>query len=268
MDFIKNKRYLALAGLICLLLGTFLPIFVVSSTIISYSVSISLIKYWEGKVILALIVLNAMFIFKDYIKKYVPKMFESDFGRRIDGANQKMSLIPTVLSALMAIYLTSTLSGVENYSYVKYSYGIGFWLIWIGVVALIAHAILYTGGAKTTTGASATKEAVNTPIDINVNPNAYPNANVNASYGRPFQTATETPVQAAPTNPTVQPNIQTEVPPVMPMPATPVNNPVTPTPLNNTANADTDASIKYCPVCGNKVDANATSCYICGSKLQ
>lgn len=74
MEAIKNKRILALVGIICLFIGTITPYFKVS--LLGYSYSISLWKYWEGKVIVALIIANTMFIFKDYLQKYVPQVFD------------------------------------------------------------------------------------------------------------------------------------------------------------------------------------------------
>ena len=85
MEVIKNKKILALIGIIMLLLGTFLPYFTVS--IFGYSQSISLWGYWEGKIVLALTLANALFIFKDWIEQYVPQLFNNNVGRLVEKAN-------------------------------------------------------------------------------------------------------------------------------------------------------------------------------------
>ena len=108
MEIIKNKRILAIVGLVCLLLGTIMPYFTFS--FLGYSQSISLWGYWEGKIILVLIIANGMFIFKDYIEKYVPQLFNSNLGKKIaEIDNPKYSLIPTILIVVFAIYLLTTL---------------------------------------------------------------------------------------------------------------------------------------------------------------
>jgi len=138
MDFIKNKRVLALAGIICLLMGTFMPYFIFS--FYGYSKSISLWGYWEGKVVLILTLANALFIFQDYIEKYVPQMFNNGIGNLVKKANNpKFSLIPTVLTVAFAIYLYIRLD--VDTEYLKY--GLGFYSLWLGAACLVAHSFLY-----------------------------------------------------------------------------------------------------------------------------
>ncbi len=206
MEKLKKTRILALIGIIGLILGTILPYIKVS--LFGYSQTLSLWKYWEGKVIILLAVLNTMFIFKDYIKQYVPQMFNSPFGKWIENANDKMSLIPTVLSAVFAIYLYSELSG-EMGSYLKYS--VGFYVLWASIACLVAFSFLYKGNGEV---------------------------------------AVQAQVGATPTQP-MQPTA-----PVAPQPvqATPMQQPTAP-------------ASKFCPNCGNKVDANVNQCPTCGSQI-
>ena len=75
MEYIKNKRILALVGLGCLLLGVFLAYYKVS--LFGFSQSVSLIQAWQGIAILILTIVTGLFIFKDYVKKVVPKLFDS-----------------------------------------------------------------------------------------------------------------------------------------------------------------------------------------------
>ncbi len=207
MEKVKKTRVLGLIGIIGLILGTILPYIKVS--LFGYSQTLSLWKYWEGKVIILLAVLNTMFIFKDYIKQYVPQLFNSPFGKWIENANDKMSLIPTVLSAVFAIYLYSELSG-EMGSYLKYS--VGFYVLWASIACLVAFSFLYKGNGE------ATVQAGTTPT-------------------QPMQPPAATPVAPQPvqTAPVQQPTA---------MPAT-----------------------KFCPNCGNKVDANINQCPTCGSQI-
>lgn len=138
MEVIKNKKILALIGIITLLLGTFLPYFTVS--VFGYSQSISLWGYWEGKIVLALTLANALFIFKDWIEQYVPQLFNNNIGRLVEKANNpKFSLIPTILITCFAVYMIINID-VDS-EYIKY--GLGFYLLWVGIISLIGHAIFY-----------------------------------------------------------------------------------------------------------------------------
>lgn len=133
----KSTRILGAIGIIGLLLGTITPY--VKYSIFGYKYSISLWSYWEGKVILVLALANLLFIFKDLVEKYIPFLFNNPLGQKIqDCENPKLSLIPTVLAAIFAIYVTSIL-GIESFKY----YNIGFYSMWIGTISLIAYAFLH-----------------------------------------------------------------------------------------------------------------------------
>ena len=138
MELIRHKRLLALIGIITLILGTMLPYFTFS--FLGYSQSISLWGYWEGKVILILTIANALFIFKDYIEKYIPQLFTTSLGEKIANIkNPKISLIPTVLVVGFVIYLNTQFDFNSEYS----KNGLGFYLLWLGIIFLVAHAIIY-----------------------------------------------------------------------------------------------------------------------------
>lgn len=194
MEVIRNKRILALVGIIALLLGTFLPYYTFS--FLGISKSISLWEYWEGKIVLTLTLANALFIFKDWIEKYVPQLFNNNIGRMVEKANNpKFSLIPTILIAGFAIYMFMKMD--INLEYLKH--GLGFYSLWIGVIALVGHAIFYK------------KQTV-----------------------QPVQSQTVNYQQ-------VQPQQSTQ-------------------PQQTTMN---NQNKKFCPHCGNQVDANATTCFMC-----
>lgn len=132
----KNTRILAVIGLVGMFLGTILSY--VSYSIWGYKYDIALWDYLEGKIILVLVIANLIFIFKDYVEKYVPKLVERGFWQKIANIkNPKASLVPTILSAAFAVYLTIKLD-------VEFShYSLGFYSLWIGVIALVAYAILH-----------------------------------------------------------------------------------------------------------------------------
>lgn len=138
MEKIVSKKILAIIGVACLVIGIFLPYFKIEFWI--FSESISLWRYWEGKIILILAVLNLLFIFKDWIIQKVPQMFNNNLGKIIEKANNlKLSLIPTILVAAFLIYMFFKVD--VDFNLIKY--GAGFWILWIGVIFLIAHAIFY-----------------------------------------------------------------------------------------------------------------------------
>ena len=133
----KTTRILGGIGIVGLILGTLMPY--VKYDIFGYSYSISLWGYWEGKVILLLALANVLFIFRDWVEKYTPFLFNNGIGRRIqDCENPKYSLIPTVLAAIFAIYVTSIL-GIDTFEY----YNIGFYSMWIGTISLVIYAFLH-----------------------------------------------------------------------------------------------------------------------------
>lgn len=138
LDKIRNTRILAAAGIVCLILGTILSY--INISIWGYTESISLWGYWEGKVILILAIANLIFIFKDWVEKYIPALFNTNIGRKIkDIESPKASLVPTILSAVFAFYLHSKLDIDSDYT----SWGLGFYALWIGAICLVAYAILH-----------------------------------------------------------------------------------------------------------------------------
>lgn len=216
MEKIKKTKILALIGIIGLILGTLLPYLKVE--VFGYSKSLSLWGYWEGKIIIILAVLNTMFIFKEYVKQYAPQMFNSPFGKWVENANDKMSLIPTLLSAAFAVYLYIELEEVRSFA----KYGIGFYVVWASIVCLVAFSFLYKGNGETQT-INQMQQPVN-PMNPQV-------------------------PGAAPVQPMAPVTPQAPVVPTQPAPTVVAQN-------------------KFCPNCGNQVDANSNQCPVCGSQIQ
>lgn len=136
LEKMRNTRLLAGIGIVCLILGTFFSY--VSYSIWGYTYQLSLFDYWEGKIILIIAIANLLFIFKDFVEKYIPSLFKSGIGRKIaDINNPKASLVPTIAAAAFALYLTLKLDvSFSNYS-------LGFYSLWLGVIALVAYAFLH-----------------------------------------------------------------------------------------------------------------------------
>ena len=138
LEKIKSTRILAGIGAACLILGTMLSY--ITYSFLGYTRSISLYGYWEGKLVTFLAVANLLFIFKDVIEKYIPSLFNTEIGRKVAQLNNpKYSLIPTILSAAFVLYLHFHLDINSSYAH----YGMGFYMLWIGVICLVAYAILH-----------------------------------------------------------------------------------------------------------------------------
>ena len=133
MSKIRNTIIIGVIGLVLTFLGTILPYFTIS--VFGYGTSISLLGYWEGKIILVLLFASLLFICKDYIEKFLPQLFDSGLGSKIKDANPKFVLIPTILMAVFAIWLFFSIE--IDMTYIKY--GIGFWLLWIGIICLLVN---------------------------------------------------------------------------------------------------------------------------------
>lgn len=138
MEKMKNTRILAGIGIICLFLGTILTY--LKYEVWGFSYEVSLFRYWEGKLLIAIIIANLIIIFKDLVEKYIPSLFNTRIGEKIANIeNPKASLIPTAIAIGITLYLHSSLNIDSDYV----SYGLGFYAIWVGAICLVAHAFLH-----------------------------------------------------------------------------------------------------------------------------
>ncbi len=188
MDKLKNTKILGAIGLGLLLLGTFLPYIVIE--IFGIKDSESLVGYWEGKVMLLVTFANLLFVFKDFIKKYVPQLFNSGMGRAIENAKPIFSLIPTGIALLLNIYLFTTLDSS------LFSFGIGFYMIVVGIIVMIAYAFIYKEPTADAVASTPSPEAVANP-SAGVAPTPTP---MDQPVAAPAPVQEPTPV-AAPTEP-------------------------------------------------------------------
>lgn len=231
MEVLKNKRILAVIGIVCLILGLILPYYYFSAFGFSYSTS--LWGYLEGKIILVLTLVNALFIFKDFIEKFAPKLFKSNIGQKIANVkNPKLSLIPLVLIIIFVFYLNS-----QMIQYVSLKKGIGFYLLWVGIIAMGAHGLIYKGS--------------NTNLAYNQN-------NIkNASNNQPQVLSNNGPQTVQDTS-QYQSSVQNNNQQVS------QSNNIQSTIQNQNFS---QRNIKYCSNCGNPVDINATDCPNCKFKF-
>ena len=253
MNYIKNKRLLALIGIVCLTLGVFLPYYTLS--FLGFNQNISLWGYWEGKVILLLVLANTLFIFKDYIEKYVPQLFKTSVGQKVANIkNNKLSYIPTILVVIFVIYLNTKFN--FNSAYLKN--GLGFYLLWVGIVFLALHPLLSKGSN-------------NLSVNMNAN-NIMPNAGVNPINQTMAQNINNNINQA---QPVIENNPQNNI--SQNFNQQPVQQPVQvqqPLQQPNTIEPSQDAQLnqglgltKFCPNCGIKLSASANFCPSCGNKF-
>ncbi len=171
IEKLKTTRILAAIGVAGLIIGTVTPF-------LSYSFfSRSLWHYWEGKIVMLLAIANLLFIFKDIVEKYIPSLFNTKIGRKIQNLNNaKYSLIPTILSAILIVYLSITVEFNFNIM------GIGFYILWIGVICLVAYAILNRKGHVANNNAYQNSN-MQTNNNINSNMNNNPNNMKSQNFG-------------------------------------------------------------------------------------
>ena len=137
MSLVKEKKYLGMIGNALLIIGVFLPFVTVTVSLfgISQSQSISYIQ-GDGIFVLILAAISLLMIFAD---KLAPKV--AFFAKLV---NPKLTLIPTVISVLLLIIDVSNSSGAASTysSLASVSLGFGFWIMVIGVIALVAKYVV------------------------------------------------------------------------------------------------------------------------------
>jgi len=149
MEVLKNKKYLGIAGLVFLFLGTVLPFFKIEYMGISGG-TVSLLKYWEGYVIIVSVITAAMIIFRDSLKDKIPQLYNSQVGNNVEKYGEKAIFAPAAIAALVIIYTcVSVRKQLATGSYVNLNdivkYGLGFYSSIIGILALAAHGFIYKG---------------------------------------------------------------------------------------------------------------------------
>ena len=246
MEKLKNTRILAAVGIVCLFLSvTCFPY--LKFSMFGYSTSIKLWGYWEGKVIMVLIVANLLFIFRDYVEKYVPKMFDTRIGEKIKNANSKYSIIPTIGIVIFVIWLYNELD--VDTSYLKY--GLGFYFLWLGVICLVGHTFLYKKELPKSNSSQVLQENTYNTNYTGVQP-TQTQQNMNYTGVQPTQTQQNMNYTGVQPTQTQQNMNYTEV---------------QPTQTQQNMNYTQIQSKKICPGCGNQCVQNASICPVCGRTI-
>ena len=159
MDMLKKKNYLGIAELVLMILGAILPYFKILDE------GVSLLKYWEGYVIILMAFYSALVIFKDFCEKNIGFIYNTvvtgALGKIKNFKGAKGILIPAAIVTLLMVYIHVRVKNADELlGAVKY--GIGFYVEALGVICLVAHAFIYVGEGETA------QPAVNT--DMNQQP--------------------------------------------------------------------------------------------------
>lgn len=136
MDYLKNSKILGIVGNALVAVGCFLPF--ISVSVFGISQSASYIQ-GDGVFVLILSIIALVMIFADKLVEKVP------FLEKV--RNPKLTLIPTAISAILVVIaiVNSTSAGGLGGGLVNVSFGFGFWMIVIGLVASAAYPFLYKG---------------------------------------------------------------------------------------------------------------------------
>lgn len=141
MEKLKNTKLLGIIGVVVTIIGLFLPFATVTAKAfgIKHSESITYIQA-DGIYVLILAVVTLLMIFSDKLSEKVA------FFKKI--SNMKVVLAPVILSAIILIFdmiNAADAIGDVSSSLVKaeVSYGIGLWVLWIGLIATAVFPFLY-----------------------------------------------------------------------------------------------------------------------------
>lgn len=145
MDQVKEKltktKLLGLIGTILTIISVFLPFATVKANVLGVKASQSTTFIeGDGIFVLVLAIIALLMVLASTIATKVPF-----FGKL---AKTKLVLIPTILSAIILIIdmaNASELVGSASSSIAKVtvSYGIGTWVLWIGLILTAVYAFIY-----------------------------------------------------------------------------------------------------------------------------
>lgn len=140
MEKLTKTKLLGIVGAIVTIIGVFLPFATVSANILGYKASES-VSFIEGDGIFVLIlsIVALLMLFSNMLANKV-----AFFGKL---SKPKLVLIPTVLSIIVLVYDMINAGEVvgELGGLVKVSYGIGTWVMWIGLIATAIFPFVYKG---------------------------------------------------------------------------------------------------------------------------
>ena len=132
LSVLKNSKILGIVGAILLIIGNFFSFATVKMFWVEESFSFI---EGDGVFVLILGILALLIIFIDFILSKIP---EGKLKFLFKLRNQKIVLIPAIISAIILF-----VDGSEAFEYG--SAGLGFYLLLIGVIALVVYPFLYKG---------------------------------------------------------------------------------------------------------------------------
>ncbi len=180
VDKLKHTRLLAGIGLMAMFLGTILP-YIKTYSILGVSIKLSLWRYWEGKIILILLIANAIFLFKDYVEKYIPSILNVPIWRKISELKYQYAMAPAIIALAVVLYLTIH----ANVGFAMFS--TGFYTLWFCVICIIIYLIINKGKPVIPTKDIRNQNQTyndfqNTNTNYNVNQNNQINNNISQNH--------------------------------------------------------------------------------------
>ena len=137
-DQLKNTRVLAGIGLVVMLIGTILP-YIKTYSLNGIPKTSLLLEYWEGKIVLILLIANLIFLFKDYVEKYIPSLLNVTVWKKISILKYQYAMLPSIIATIFILELTIN----RNAGFAMFS--TGFYTLWLGVICIIIYLIINKG---------------------------------------------------------------------------------------------------------------------------
>jgi hypothetical protein len=134
LSVLKSTKILGIVGSILLIIGTLFPFYTVS--FLGIKASVKLIENTTGKIMLIVGIISLAMIFIDFIISKIP---EGKATFLLNLRNQKLILIPAAIALILLIVSANQ----DTYGLGKLAFG--FYLLLIGIIALVAYPFMYKG---------------------------------------------------------------------------------------------------------------------------
>lgn len=134
LSVLKSTKILGIVGSILLIIGTLFPFYTVS--FLGIKASVKLIESTTGKIMLIVGIISLAMIFIDFIISKIP---EGKATFLLNLRNQKLILIPAAIALILLIVSANQ----DTYGLGKLAFG--FYLLLIGIIALVAYPFMYKG---------------------------------------------------------------------------------------------------------------------------
>ena len=265
MEFVKKTiKYIGLVGCIVVVLATFLPFVKVTVSLFGYSSSQS-VKFVDGDgvIVIVLAIIAGAMIFGKTMKNL--KIFNINLEKLL--RFWWGPLVPIGLATLITVYDAINVNDVAGTygSYATISFGIGFYLILLGLIVSIASILYEKFVMKVDTKVAAESPVTSSTTtyvesvqqsSIPVQPVVEPVVTTSSVV------AQEQPVQqsAIPVQPAVEPVVTASS-----VVAQEQSVQQTTTPIQS---VEPQPSVIICPGCGSQVPSTSKFCTICGKQLQ